>query len=57
MDKFHYINGESTNTKKLKPWELITYFGFNSKIKALHFEIYIKSHSSRAFAKKHFQTT
>ena len=47
-------NGKSTYTKKLKPWKLITYIGFNSRIKALHFETYLKSHSGRTFAKKHF---
>ena len=47
-------NGESTYTKLFKPWKLITYIGFNSKSKALEFEKYLKSHSGRAFAKKHF---
>jgi len=47
-------NGDSTYSSKFKPWELITYLGFNSKTKALHFEAYLKSHSGRAFAKKHF---
>jgi predicted GIY-YIG superfamily endonuclease len=47
-------NGDSTYSNKYKPWKLITYLGFNSKIKALHFETYLKSHSGRAFAKKHF---
>ena len=47
-------NGESTYTNKHKPWRLITYLGFNSRIKAIRFEKYLKSHSGRAFAKKHF---
>jgi len=44
--------GGSTHTAKYKPWKLVVYLGFNSKIKALEFEKYLKSHSGRAFAQK-----
>ena len=47
-------SGESIYTNSFKPWELITVVAFHSKEKALKFEIYLKSHSGRAFAKKHF---
>ncbi len=41
-------------TSKYKPWEIKTFFGFREKEKALQFEKYLKSHSGRAFTKKHF---
>jgi putative endonuclease len=43
-------NGQSPHTSKYKPWELINYFAFKEKLRALEFEEYLKSHSGKAFA-------
>ncbi len=45
--------GESIHTNKFKPWKLMTCIAFDTASKAQIFEIYLKSHSGRAFAKKH----
>jgi putative endonuclease len=45
--------GQSTHTSKYTPWELMSYTAFPDKHQALAFEKYLKSHSGRAFAKKH----
>ena len=45
--------GGSVYTKKYKPWEIVFSCIFNDKSKAIAFEKYLKSHSGRAFAKKH----
>jgi putative endonuclease len=47
-------NGEVPHTSKFKPWKIQTVIAFTEKDKALVFEKYLKSHSGRAFAKKHF---
>ena len=47
-------NGEVKHTSKFKPWKLTVYLGFEDEQKALDFERYLKSHSGRAFIKKHF---
>jgi predicted GIY-YIG superfamily endonuclease len=47
-------NGEVPHTSKFKPWKINTAIAFTDKDKALAFEKYLKSHSGRAFAKKHF---
>ena len=47
-------NGEVPHTSKYKPWILQTAILFRDEDKALAFEKYLKSHSGRAFAKKHF---
>jgi len=47
-------NGEVPHTSKYKPWKIETAIAFSEKDKALSFEKYLKSHSGRAFAKKHF---
>ncbi|MEK7563680.1 MAG: GIY-YIG nuclease family protein [Patescibacteria group bacterium] len=47
-------NGKSIHTNKFKPWELMTYIAFDDVTKAQAFEDYLKSHSGRAFSKKHF---
>jgi putative endonuclease len=47
-------NGEVSHTSKYKPWKVKTAIAFTAKDKALTFEKYLKSHSGRAFAKKHF---
>ncbi|NQT63467.1 MAG: GIY-YIG nuclease family protein [Candidatus Marinimicrobia bacterium] len=46
--------GEVRSTTTLKPWELQTLISFDSRVKALQFERYLKSHSGRAFSSKHF---
>ena len=46
--------GNSKHTAKYIPWELVWYCAFTDKHKALAFEKYLKSHSGRAFTKKHF---
>jgi len=47
-------NGEVPHTSKHKSWDLQTIIAFTEKEKAIVFEKYLKSHSGRAFAKKHF---
>ncbi len=47
-------NGEVPHTSKYLPWKIKTVVAFTDKSKALKFEKYLKSHSGRAFAKKHF---
>lgn len=49
-----YNNGKVKNTSKYKPWQIQTAIAFNKKDNALAFEKYLKSHSRRAFAKRHF---
>jgi predicted GIY-YIG superfamily endonuclease len=44
--------GKSPRTAKYRPWTLLWYCAFPAKMPALAFEIYLKSHSGRAFAKK-----
>ena len=47
-------SGKSKYTQSFKPWKIVTAIAFDSKIKAEAFEIYLKSHSGRAFSIKHF---
>ncbi|HUS47714.1 MAG TPA: GIY-YIG nuclease family protein [Phycisphaerae bacterium] len=42
------------HTAKHVPWQIETAVAFRSKTKAVAFEKYLKTHSGRAFAKKHF---
>lgn len=44
--------GESTHTRKFLPWRVSTYLAFSDKQRAQDFELYLKSASGRAFAKK-----
>jgi len=46
-------DGRSIHTNKFKPWKLMTYIAFDNLSKAQTFERYLKSHSGRAFAKRH----
>jgi putative endonuclease len=46
--------GGSVHTKDHRPWKLHWYGVFDDKLTALAFEKYLKSHSGRAFATKHF---
>jgi predicted GIY-YIG superfamily endonuclease len=47
-------DGKSIHTNKFKPWRLVTYVAFSDYVKADKFELYLKTSSGRAFAKKHF---
>ncbi|MDD4017062.1 MAG: GIY-YIG nuclease family protein [Kiritimatiellae bacterium] len=46
--------GDVTHTSKYRPWKIQTAVAFDSKEKAFAFEAYLKTHSGRAFAAKHF---
>ena len=46
--------GQVPHTSKFRPSRIETAVAFRSKDKAAAFEKYLKSHSGRAFAKKHF---
>jgi len=46
--------GGCKHTFKFIPWRIETALAFALKEKAVAFEKYIKSHSGREFAKKHF---
>jgi len=45
--------GKVFHTAKYRPWQIKTAIAFRSREKAAEFEKYLKSHSGRAFAKKH----
>ena len=47
-------SGEVPHTSKFKPWRIETAIAFSSKEKAYAFEAYLKTHSGRSFAKRHF---
>ena len=49
-----HINKEdnTVTTKRANDYELIWYAGFNNRELAKNFELYLKSHSGRAFTKK-----
>jgi predicted GIY-YIG superfamily endonuclease len=46
--------GQCKHTSKFTPWRIDTAIAFRSKEKAIAFEKYLKNHSGRAFAGKHF---
>jgi putative endonuclease len=46
--------GNNPHTSKYCPWRIETAVAFRSREKAATFEKYLKSHSERAFASKHF---
>ncbi|MCG3179679.1 MAG: hypothetical protein BIFFINMI_02020 [Phycisphaerae bacterium] len=46
--------GDVPHTSKFRPWRIETAVAFRSKTKAVAFERYLKTHSGRAFASKHF---
>lgn len=46
--------GGVPHTAKYKPWKIQTFIAFDSKEKAYAFEAYLKTHSGRAFASRHF---
>lgn len=46
--------GKCEHTAKFRPWRIETAIAFQDKAKAVAFEQYLKTHSGRAFAAKHF---
>jgi len=46
--------GGCPHTAKFRPWRLRTAISFHERARAAEFEKYLKSHSGRAFAAKHF---
>jgi putative endonuclease len=46
--------GELPHSRRYQPWRIQTAVAFSDKEKAVAFERYLKTHSGRAFAKKHF---
>lgn len=46
--------GEVPHTSKAAPWKIKNAFAFENRGKASAFERYLKTHSGRAFAKRHF---
>lgn len=49
----HNLFPTCSYTIKYKPWELKTYVAFNTRNKADEFELYLKSHSGKAFTQRH----
>ena len=47
-------NGDVPHTSKFRPWRIQTAVAFRDVEKAAAFERYLKSHSGRSFASKHF---
>ena len=47
-------SGAVKSTSTSRPWRIETAIAFRSAKKAAEFEKYLKSHSGRAFATKHF---
>ena len=45
-------SGKSFHTADFRPWQLVAYCCFDSKLKAMEFEKYIKSGSGHAFAQR-----
>jgi predicted GIY-YIG superfamily endonuclease len=46
-------DGRVRHTSKWKPWKVKTYFAISDAKRAAAFEDYLKSHSGRAFVRKH----
>jgi predicted GIY-YIG superfamily endonuclease len=46
--------GQVPHTARFRPWRIETTIAFRNRQKARAFEAYLKSHSGRAFASKHF---
>ncbi|HEV2456132.1 MAG TPA: GIY-YIG nuclease family protein [Verrucomicrobiae bacterium] len=44
--------GDSPHTAKYIPWQIEFYCAFKNEHKARQFELYLKSHSGKAFANK-----
>jgi putative endonuclease len=52
--RLYHNSGKVAHTSKFMPWQIQTTVAFRSKDRAVAFERYLKSHSGRAFAEKHF---
>ena len=50
----NHNSGNSFHTADFRPWQLIAYICFDSKLKAMEFEKYLKSGSGHAFAQRRF---
>jgi len=48
-----HVSGQERTTKKFLPIKLVTYLAFDTKIKAVNFEKYLKTGSGFAFRNKH----
>jgi putative endonuclease len=46
--------GQVPHTAKYRPWHIDVAISFRDRDRAASFERYLKSHSGRAFASKHF---
>jgi putative endonuclease len=46
-------DGSVPHTSKWRPWKLKTYIAMSDRQRAAELEKYLKSHSGRAFVKKH----
>ncbi len=46
--------GESPQTVKNRPWQLVVAIAFSDETRAVSFEKYLKSESGRAFVRRHF---
>ena len=46
--------GGVPHTAKFRPWKVETYIAFETEDRARAFEMYLKSGSGHAFAKRHF---
>jgi predicted GIY-YIG superfamily endonuclease len=46
--------GENRSTAKHRPWKVVLYVAFETRIQACRFEQYLKSGSGHAFARRHF---
>jgi putative endonuclease len=50
-------SGGNPSTRRMRPWRLAWYGGFESEEAALAFERYLKTASGKAFARKRLLTT
>lgn len=50
----YHNKGTVPSTKSFRPWKIVWYGAFESKLKAENFEKYLKSGSGYAFSRKRF---
>jgi len=48
----YHNSSQVPHTSKYKPWEIVSFFAFKEKMRAVNFEIYLKSGSGKEFLKK-----
>jgi predicted GIY-YIG superfamily endonuclease len=48
-------DGQSLHTADGRPWQVVVAIEFADPSRALEFEVYLKSGSGRAFARRHFR--